>query len=183
MLVQFIFFGILFPYCLTTTNNTYGFCQKINLCREKTEPCYPVVMKCQKDSCHYRHFSLNHNQRLTFARWFYDSNLKHCRQSINQTKKFVYFRFQRDCKRVCLVNQQNQTEEFNFLLVKDSITNYNNTVYVKLDIDLAEDWIENLSDLMNISTDIYHSQVHYFQNYRRRFTNFRDSYNQLMPTG
>jgi hypothetical protein len=56
------------------------------------------------------------------------------------------------------------------LHVSDSPSNYNDTVYVQLHIDLSPDWIQRLADSMNISTDNYYSQVHYFQSIENCFS-------------
>jgi hypothetical protein len=47
--------------------------------------------------------------------------------------------------------------------VFDNIYNYNDTVYVHLYIDFSPNWMQKLTDLMNISTPVYDSQKHYFQ--------------------
>ncbi len=55
---------------------------------------------------------------------------------------------------------------FSFLVtlhVSDSPVNYNDTVYVHLDIYFAPNWVQRLVDSMNVSIRTYNSQVHYFQ--------------------
>jgi hypothetical protein len=46
-----------------------------------------------------------------FSRWFYDSNYQRCRPYNNHIENFVYFRFLRDCRRLCPVIRQKKTDK------------------------------------------------------------------------
>jgi hypothetical protein len=46
-----------------------------------------------------------------FSRWFYDSNYQRCRPYNNHIENFVYFRFLRDCRRLCPVIRQKKNEK------------------------------------------------------------------------
>jgi hypothetical protein len=55
------------------------------------------------------------------------------------------------------------------LHISESPPNYNNTIHVQLHVDLSPDWVQRLADWMNISTQNYYSQVHYFQSIEHLF--------------
>ncbi|CAF0799565.1 unnamed protein product [Rotaria sordida] len=180
MFVQLILFSFLFSPCITTKNISYDICEKRHLCPNKMESCHPVVMKCHNDSCRYLRFTLHDDEHLIFSRWFYDSNRQRCRRYNNQIKNFVYFQFLHDCKRLCPIRQQKQIEQIVTLHISDDAYDYKDTVYVHLYIDISPKWLQRLAYLMNISTSAYKAQQNYFQNYRRRFTNFIDRTHQFM---
>ncbi|CAF2395383.1 unnamed protein product [Rotaria sp. Silwood2] len=180
MFVQLILLSCLFSYCRTTQNISYDICEKRNLCPNKMESCHPVVMKCHNDSCRYLRFTSYDGERLLFSRWFYDSHNQRCRRYNNQVENFVYFQFLRDCRRLCPIRQQKRMEKIITLHISDNGYYYNDTVYVHLYIDLSPKWIQTLADIMNLSASALKAQQNYFQNYRRRFTNFIDRTYQFM---
>jgi hypothetical protein len=68
-------------------------------------------MKCQNGSCHYRRFNTNDHRYLMFSRWYYDSYEQRCRRYNNHLENFVYFRFLRDCKRLCPIIRQKRKDQ------------------------------------------------------------------------
>jgi len=54
---------------------------------------------------------IDDNQRSMFSRWFYDFNYQRCRPYNNHIENFVYFRFLRDCKRLCPVIRQKKNDK------------------------------------------------------------------------
>jgi hypothetical protein len=144
-------------------------------------------MRCQNGSCHYRRFNTSNNRYLMVSRWFYDSLEQRCRRYNHHLENFVYFRYRRDCKRACPIIRQRRNDRISnkyssskiknkyssFLVtlhVSESPPNYNDTVYVHLQVDLSPEWVKTLSDSMNISTQNYYSQTHYFQSMEHCFS-------------
>ncbi len=56
-------------------------------------------------------YCIGDNRALMFSHWFYDTNYQRCRRYNKHIENFVYFRYLRDCRRLCPIIREKKKDK------------------------------------------------------------------------